>query len=177
MLVHELVGKAIAPRPTLFLPAMISTVLEMLLSTCTIIFLSPVRQVGVPILEKALLSTSIPDISGKAGTPIGDVDYSLTKWVFVCFFWVVLTCANACIFGSDFVCVQNNVCVFILRLHALTVITVFASMKILKMAELYIGPSQYSVTIDTSSSLCFLTIYSRNSLLWTPLGHWRKCSS
>ena len=38
-----------------------------------------VRQVAIPILEHALSSLSIPDISGSAGTPIGSIDYSLSK--------------------------------------------------------------------------------------------------
>ena len=38
-----------------------------------------VRQVAIPILEQALSSLSIPDISGSAGTPIGSVEYSLSK--------------------------------------------------------------------------------------------------
>ena len=41
--------------------------------------LSPVVQVGIPILEQQLSSLNIPDISGSAGTPIGTVDYDLTR--------------------------------------------------------------------------------------------------
>ena len=39
-----------------------------------------VDKIGLPILEKALSATTIPDISGKASIGIGDVDYTLTKY-------------------------------------------------------------------------------------------------
>ena len=39
-----------------------------------------VRQVGIPILEQQLASVTIPDISGSAGTPIGSIDYDLTRY-------------------------------------------------------------------------------------------------
>ena len=39
------------------------------------------RQVAIPILEAALSDLTIPDISGSAGTPIGSIDYSLSKLV------------------------------------------------------------------------------------------------
>ncbi|CAI8057856.1 Bactericidal permeability-increasing protein [Geodia barretti] len=35
--------------------------------------------VGIPILEKELLTVAIPDISGDADTPIGSISYSLSK--------------------------------------------------------------------------------------------------
>ncbi|XP_064385923.1 bactericidal permeability-increasing protein-like [Halichondria panicea] len=38
-----------------------------------------IRQVGIPILEQSLSSITIPDISGKAGTPIGSISYSLSS--------------------------------------------------------------------------------------------------
>lgn len=40
---------------------------------------SAVCQVAVPILEEQLSSLSIPDISGSADSPIGKIDYHLTK--------------------------------------------------------------------------------------------------
>ena len=38
-----------------------------------------VRTVGIPILEKALSSLTIPDISGDADTPVGTIKYTLSK--------------------------------------------------------------------------------------------------
>ena len=38
-----------------------------------------VLTVGIPILENALSTANIPDISGDAGTPIGTVEYSLSS--------------------------------------------------------------------------------------------------
>ena len=37
------------------------------------------RSVAIPILEKELLTISIPDISGKAETPVGHISYDLSN--------------------------------------------------------------------------------------------------
>ena len=47
-------------------------------------------QVAVPILEKELLSLTIPDITGKADTPIGSVDYELKKRVIL---YIIASCS------------------------------------------------------------------------------------
>ena len=44
-------------------------------SACAIV----VRSVGIPILEKELSDMKIPDIDGKAKSPIGKIDYSLKE--------------------------------------------------------------------------------------------------
>jgi hypothetical protein len=38
-----------------------------------------VRQVGIPILISELQNLNIPDQSGSTGSPIGDIDYDLTR--------------------------------------------------------------------------------------------------
>ena len=51
----------------------------MMMSLTRISFIPAVVQVGLPILKSELSNLQIPDISGKAGSPIGNIDYELHK--------------------------------------------------------------------------------------------------
>lgn len=43
--------------------------------------LNYIKDVGVALIQKQLATVVVPDINGRAGTPLGDIDYSLTSIV------------------------------------------------------------------------------------------------
>ena len=100
------------PVVTLYSHGMISVIVEVCSQLGSIMkftmmfpYIYSVRQVAIPMLEKALSSLTIPDISGSAGTPVGSVDYSLSKYVLA---WANFSLYVTHIWGSLLVTVHHG---------------------------------------------------------------------